>query len=253
MTVLQRNVLCAIGDGGAFTSRRVQATHGPRPNWYALIQQRYLREYHTLYGPVLALDRRGRQFFADSGITVPCLTAPGTVVDRAYRNDALQMLLNEGYTLEAHVYQSLGGTLRDRAVAEGKTPCSDVIVQTILQVPRAVAGRIAYDHGYRCQVTPLQYRPEGPSVDQLGYPLLYASIRGGGINLARLKRLYHLHRTDVGHWHHPLLLAVPQTRDLDLYVRRLEMERAASEAGLPRWRVGYPLVRLIPLPVPAEA
>ncbi len=253
MTTLQRNVLCTIGDAGAFTSRRVQASWGPRPNWYALIQQRYLREYQTLYGPVLGLDKKGRQFFAESGITVPCLTAPGTVVDRAYHNDALQILLNEGYAVDAHVYQSLGGTLRDRAVAEGKTPCSDVIVRTILEVPAAVAGRIALDHQGKYQVTPLEYRPEGPPVDQLGHPLLYASIRGGGISLARLKSLYHLHRFDVGHWHHPLLLAVPQTRGLDLYIRRLEMQRAASEAGLPCWRSGYPLVLLILLPVPAEA
>ncbi|OLV19220.1 hypothetical protein BOO71_0003451 [Deinococcus marmoris] len=234
----------------------MQATHSPRPNWYPLIEGQYLREYQTIYGPTLALASKGQRhltaagLLTPSGLPFPCLTGPATVVNRAYRNDALRILLNEGYTVDVHEYQMLGGDRYIKSIKAGKTGTTNVIVRTVLQVPTDVAGRIALDHHHRCHVTPLEFTPEGPVTNQLGHPLLYATISGGGISPAGIRALYHRHRLDIGHWHHPLLLAVPNPREVATYLRSLERERTLSETHLERWKVGFPLVRLIHVPVP---
>ncbi|QLG10694.1 hypothetical protein HLB42_07865 [Deinococcus sp. D7000] len=240
---LQSNVLAIVGVQGALTTRRVAADFGPRPLWHPLLTAGLLREYQTIYGPIVGLTDAGRRY--QEHLNCPYIASPSTAADRAYLNDALRVVLDAGYTIEDHDYQQAGGERRRQMLAAGQRPVTSVIVRTTLRVPEAVARDIYTDT--RRRIEPLHHIGGTYAPPQLGYPSLYASVRGGGINLPALKRLYKRHSLDTSDWHHPLLLAVPDLQVLQLYVRSLQVERWPNEQP---WPVGYPPVRLIHLPLP---
>ena len=242
---IEQGVLLWIGELGGVTSRRTQQVQGPRPNWHRLIRENYVREYSTVYGKVLGLTAKGRAVFKDQNF--PYLASPSTVVDRAYLNDALSILLGEGYKVAYVEHQRAspkqGGGLH-------RTPATtDVIVRTTLRVPERLADQIYADTRY--EVKPLEFvgGRNGVPVSQLGYPYLYASIRNGGITPAALKRLHKLHRFDIDQWHHPLLLAVPDPKEFHRLLRKLEIEYTQDSPS--HYRFGFSRVRLIRLPCPA--
>lgn len=239
----EKDVLHAVAKAGALTSRRVVEAYGPRPNWYGLLTDDLLTESGTLYGKVLHLTDRGHKLLAQPDL--PKLTSPSTAVDRAYQNDALRQLLADGYTVDKYEYQGAGGQQRAALLAQGRPPYTSAITSITLQVPRKVANQIYVDTRY--QVAPYIHRHDSQAQsEQRGHPRLYASIRGGGITLPALRKLYKRHYLDTSIWHHPLLLAVPDPRPLQMYLRALEVRR--KESG-EQWAIGYPLVRLIHLPL----
>ncbi|MFK7602085.1 hypothetical protein ACI3L1_07710 [Deinococcus sp. SM5_A1] len=245
LTSVQNSVLSIIGVQGALTSRRVIADYGPRPLWHPLLTQGLLREYQTIYGPVVGLTDAGRQH--QQHLNCPYIASPSTAADRAYLNDALSVVVGADYEIEAHDYQQAGGKRRHQLLAAGQPPTTSVIIRTTLRVPERVADNIYRDTHQR--VERLHYIGGSYAPAQLGYPYLYASIRGGGINLSALKRLYKRHSLDTATWHHPLLLAVPDLQVLQLYIRSLEVNRWPMKSQRP-WPVGFPPVRLIHLPLP---
>lgn len=238
----QIEVLCAVAAAGALTSRRVVQEYGPLPNWYRLLTERLLTESCTLYGKILHLTPRGHALLAQSNL--PKLWSASTAADRAYQNDALRTLLAEGYTVDEFEYQRAGGRQCAALEAQGKAPYTDAIISVTLQVPQAGAHLIYMDTWQ--QVQPLSHIT-GFAPAQLGHPRLYASIRGGGITLLALRKLYRRHRLDTAMWHHPLLLAVPDPQPLKQCLRAWEVERRQFASG---YRITYPLVRLIHLPLP---
>lgn len=238
-TERQWYALKAVGQAGALTSRRVQDEWGPRPNWYRLITDGYLNESHTLYGPVLSLTTRGHKVLAvGEHRTLPYLTGPATVADRAYLNDAIQLMDDEGYTVERTEYKGAGG-LRH----QGRY--TDQVTRTILRVPPRIEAQLRRDWGF---VHPLRPIPDGSYPEQLGYPSLYASISSGGIGLARLKSLYRRHEYHIHDWRHPLIVAVPDEDKMRAFLRGLEAQARRLNGSQPP--LGYGLVRLLCLPMP---
>ena len=239
LTAIQQCTLKAIGQAGALTSRRVQDEWGPRPNWYRLITDKYLKESHTMYGPVLSLTTRGHKVLAvGEHRPLPYLMGPATVADRAYLNDAIQLLGDKGYTVERTEYKGAGG-LRH----QGRY--TDQAIRTILRVPLRIEAQLRQGWGF---VHPLKQELDGSYPEQLGYPSLYASISSGGIGLARLKRLYRQHYLHIHDWRHPLIIAVPEEAKMRAYLRGLDAQARRLNGSQPP--LGYGLVRLLCLPMP---
>ncbi|BDP44824.1 hypothetical protein DAETH_47930 (plasmid) [Deinococcus aetherius] len=243
---VENEVLSKVFQAGALTTRRVTREHGPKPNWSRLLERGYLREVHTVYGPVLAATPLTRQLSAQQGVLLdaPYLAGPSAIADRAYQMDALALLAVEGYTLHRHEYR------RSTGVGLGAGRTSQILL-TVLRVPPRIEAQLSQDWGF-------VYAPKPDAWDihpeVLGYPNLYASISGRGIRLPRLRTLYRRHRFDIHVWRHPLLVAVPEEDSMRAFVRALEAERDELERTVPSPhpppRFPYPLVRFILLPVP---
>ncbi|WP_293910021.1 hypothetical protein [Deinococcus sp.] len=251
---VQDRVMVTVGQAGALTKRRVVTEHGPVPNWQVLLTNGWIKEYQTLYGPVLALSAKGRatllEYKTQLGIRyVPYLAGPGSVADRAFQNDALAVLREQGYVLQNHECKRSGGVTRGRASGR---PYTDQIVRSVFKVPPQELRVIEADWGNRLEV---HYNILRSHEAVQGYPFLYASIANGGIKLARLKALYAKHRRDIGIWHSPLLIAVPDEKNLRAYIREEETKRQRMIDKTHRefgGKVRAPLVlfKLIILPLP---
>jgi hypothetical protein len=167
---------------------------------------------------------------------------PATVGDRAYLNDAIRLLIDEGYAVERTDFKGAGG-LRHQG------QFTDQVTRTILRVPNRVETQL------RQMVGPMR-KPQanqfGMYPEELGYPSLYVSISSGGIGLARLKRLYRRHHIDIHTWHHPLIVAVPQEEKMRAFLRGLNARdrNLAASSGYPPFSFG--LVRLLHVPMPGR-
>lgn len=239
LTGIQQYALNVVGQAGALTSRRVQVECGPRPNWYRLITDRYLNESFTMYGPVLSLTTRGHKVLAVGGQrSLPYLMGPATVADRAYLNDAIQLMDDEGYTVERTEYKRAGGLKH-----QGRH--TDQVTRTILRVPPRLEIQLRPRWGY---VAAYNQNPDGSYDEKLGYPSLYASISSGGISLERLKSLYRQHHLDIHDWRHPLIVAVPEEIKMRAFLRGLNAQERRISRSL--GSLNYELVRLLCLPMP---
>ena len=233
---------------GAITTRRMISLRGPKPTWSRTIDLGYIREVHTVYGAVLSLGPVGRTNLKESDpqkyAKAPYLTGPNALLDRAYHNDALIILVGEGYKVHHKEYKVASGMGRT-AEAPGHT---SQIVSSTVRVPLAEAARIEED--WRLTVLKPQRTPSGEYPQVAGYPSLYASISGGGIRVERALALLRKHRLDLTEWRSPLLIVVP---DLDPYrdlQRRLDRAQAALRRSAPGPLGRYPDLRLIELPLP---
>ena len=223
---LHWTVLMAVAVAGALTTRRVIRVYGPKPNWQSLIEQKYLREYQTVYGPVLALSDKGRASYVDRPPEArhahwPYLSGPSTVADRAYQNDALATLTSQGYQVQRHEYKRAGQV---GAAARGNRKHTGQITRTVMQVPEPQLRALLAGWGEGISHLPSSMVATAP---RTGRPYLYASISNGGIKLPRLKALVKQHRGDVTHWHTPLLIAVPEEGDLRAYLRSIDARARA--------------------------
>jgi hypothetical protein len=247
-TAKERSVIREVVRSGALTSRRVIAEYGPMLMWSRTVELGYLREVHTIYGAVLGLGPVGRAAFKVSDpqayAKAPYLTGPNAVLDRAYRNDALLILIEEGYQRHHSEYKMASGMGR----VTGAPGFTSQIVSTTMRVPPAEAVRIEWD--WNLTVLKPKRTPSGEYPQVAGYPSLYASISGGGIRIERVRALLRRHRLDVTEWRSPLLIVVP---DLEPY-QDLQRRLARAQAVLRRTDPGplgrYPDLRLIELPLP---
>jgi hypothetical protein len=72
----------------------------------AALEDKYIRQMHTLYGPVVLLTPEGE---AVCGHPQPIrLTGPDAVTDRAYQNDARLVMEQAGYRVHAYRYKRHG-------------------------------------------------------------------------------------------------------------------------------------------------
>ncbi|GAQ23938.1 hypothetical protein DEIGR_400071 [Deinococcus grandis] len=206
-TDTERAVMGAILEVGALTSRRVQATYGPRPNWHRLITERQLREVRTIYGPVLTPTEAVHEKVESTGR----LRGPGSLADRAYMLDAIDLVAQHGYRFVSHDYK--GGQVPGTTTAH--------ITRTRIEVSREEMERL---------VDWASDRP-GPLPKALGRTWLYARCSGGGMQASDLRRILKAteeqnrpkeYSTDhVQVLHAPLLFVVPAEDDaLRAYARR---------------------------------
>lgn len=248
ITALRRaemDVLRAVADAGAITTRRITEQVAIRPNWYRLLEFQLLTELHTLYGAVLIIAVNRREQVQDLlGLTdMPYVAGPAVAADRAYQNDALQLLETEGYELDHCDYK--------RTALNGIVKPTSIVTRAVLRIPRSLEQLMKYDYpGQRVAPPQFDYLSGMPEV--YGYPSLYATVANGGVSLARLKRLYRSHEHDIHIWRHPLIVAVPDDRPYRAYLRKLDVERSIAEegAGLYPLHYRYGLIRLLVLPIP---
>lgn len=251
---IQARVFWAVADAGALTTRRIVEEFGPKPNWQKLITDQHLREYLTVYGPVLALGQTARRYFArhpgavEQG-PVPYIAGPSAVADRAYQQDVLKALTGQGYTVHHHEYKRTGQV---GSAARTGRKTTDQILRTVVEVPPQQMRVLAIDwRGLK------PYHRDGwgmyPKV--VGYPYLYASIAHGGIKLPKLKALYRQHKADIDSWRSPLLVAVPDEQELRAFIRAEESKRqrlhkkVMTAAGKPNLQL-YDAIQLVILPPP---
>ena len=251
---LRRKVLISVGVAGALTTRRVIGMYGPKINWQSLLDRHYLKEYQTLYGPVLAVGPWGRTGYLtrppDSDLGHwPYIAGPTTVADRAFQNDAFSLLTDQGYVVKHHDYKRSG---KVGTAARKGTGHTDQIIRTVMQVPDLKLRGLITTWG------PGEHYSSDPKTHYLrprGHPYLYASISNGGIGLTRLRALIRTHAADVNHWHSPLLVAVPEEGDLRSYLRGLDHKDRSLHDRTEREFPGSPKpfrskVQLIILPLP---
>jgi len=251
LTECQKKVFNTVLKTGALTSRRITAQYGPKPNWQALILQKYLTEYQTDYGAVLALGSRARTYLRENPQRThyPYIAGPSTVADRAYQNDALKVLTDQGYQVHHHDYKRAGAV--GQAARQGRDT-TDQILRTVMQLPPA---RLAMLQGTWGDEGIYRADQWGIYPQVVGYPLVYASIANGGIKLPKLKALFKRHLRDIHCWRTPLLIAVPEEGNLRAYIRAEETRnRRELEEGMKAGRLRdlpiYSLIKLIILPLP---
>lgn len=242
-------VFMGIARAGALTTRHVIQRFGPKPNWQLLLDHHWLKEYQTPYGPVIALNVKGRELAQEKLVHVPYVAGPASVADRAYQNDALEVLTARGYTLHHHDYKKAGRV--GKAAQEGR-PFTDQILRSVVQVPPEQMRTLVIHWG-----PGVAYQPErgGSHTRAVGHPFLYASISSGGIKLIKLRALYQKHKAAIDSWRTPLLIAVPQEGDLRAFVRAVEAQHRRKLEKPERERrswdcPAYSCIELIILPVP---
>lgn len=249
-------VLRDVRQHGALTTRRLVRDHGPKMTWDALIRDGYLRTARTMYGEVVGLSKATYQFFryqnedADDPADqrVDYLTGPTLLADRAFQNDALEILEREGYRVIARQYVNKQKKVVGNGRPEGH------IVSYMLRVPAHVAELMAQN---KFPVKPFDWRQDYHHLGQTGYPSLYASIGNGGIKSARLRALLRAHEEGPPAWKHPLIVALPQDHDTHDVLRHVALKHAdSSSEGSGIWtgwsyikeRQGIPRLRIIELP-----
>lgn len=217
MSYCARRVLDSILREGPQTTRSLIARYGPKPNWQSLLSPKCLVEHHTSYGRIIGPSRQ----LCDLDVTMPHLVAPSSAADRAYQQDAIRLLKTQGYVFTRREYKRSG--------LRGKVHRTDQATRIHMRAPEA-------DHTW----------PPPTRDDErcAGYPYLYASISGGGIKEAQIRRLIKLHDWDIQCWDHPLIVAVPDAGALRHYHRHLLAHSKLDFSEGP--------LKLIELPLPTE-
>lgn len=254
LTTTQRAVLEHVKRQGARTTRRLVDEYGPKPHWMVLQRERWLTAYETLYGQVMGLGPQARSHYAALGVAVPYLAAPASVTDRAYQNDAIEHLKQQGYEVVDWQHKAQAKTFGQ----PGRTT-TDHIVRHVLRVPELQLRSIEWairgpSHYPAYQVLTRKGNEAVP-----GYPSLYATVAHGGLTLAGIKRLLHRHKGDIDRWRAPLIIAVPDERPFRSYLRTAEQkalrdhEEVHRSSRTPTSVHLVPRVLLIELPLPGQS
>ncbi|GGL89918.1 hypothetical protein GCM10010840_29910 [Deinococcus aerolatus] len=198
--------------------------------WYGLNIAGLVRIYQSSYGPVVGLTDQGRAYARITLPSVPFLNAPASVANRAYLNDALELLYRQGYK-----------------------PSDDP--PTSRRYPHSPTGRTHTDEIISCTVripdnayANVSYRPSRGSHSVLynpytrpGQPRLYASIANGGITPKQGETYLKRHKHHITSWQTPLLLVVPNPAPFESLLARQHKVGGIAH---------HPTLRLITLPVP---
>ncbi|MFW8627638.1 hypothetical protein [Deinococcus sp. ME38] len=244
-TDTELEILEAIESAGALTSRRIEENFGPRPNWHRLLKDGMLKETKTVYGPALTLSAAHADRLGIDGR----LSGAGPIADRAYMNDAVETLVNQGYTWLRFDFKR-GPTLGTH---------TSHIVRALMRVPPGDLRRIRAEWP-RHAASQDARRPSHSSVDalkgKLGEVYLYARCSGGGIQPPEIRRLLKRHYHDLLEWRSPLLLVVPKDEGaLRTFVRGHLAKKEAAHAkfektGLSQPHAHIPDFTLITQPLP---
>lgn len=225
--------LKTFGVHGAYTLRRLHAAHPEDTalqGWEELLNLGHLRIYHTLYGQVLGLTDTGRALARRTDTSVVYLSAPSSVANRAYQNDALLLLFREGYGYGLDAWQTRGAPRK-----QGPRKHTDEIIRHCLRLPPAAmqrASELPYFGSHSVLSRPWH---------RVGQPSLYATISNGGITRDQAQQYLRRHSSAMRAWRAPLHLAVPDPARLECLCSW------NTPRSLP---YGHPSVRLIHLPVP---
>lgn len=208
-TEAELTVLVLLRDQGALTTRRVILECGPKRYWQSLLSGGWLNEFYTLYGSVLGLTNKSRHYILTRWGRAEYLNAPSTCANRAYEQDAVQLLRAHGYTPISFLLQTVDTGIGKRS----RQPAYQVMQ---LPLDDLFALEAAWDRSREFNL----YGPKSQPA-AIGYPYLYASIANGGISLPQLKRLFRKHQRDIMRWRTPLLIAVPDEAPCRDYVRTI--------------------------------
>lgn len=236
-TDTETQVFWGVARWCALFSRTIMADGLLKPHWHRLIEDGHLVEYRTDHGAVVALSRRGHALARDlrPGETFDRLGSASTLAGRAYHNEALLHLQDEGYTPLQAQYKGASSCIN-------ATHTSQVLSQQV-EVPREELDRL----------TELWGRGAPTTAHLIGRPLLYAYRHG--LNVRRLKALQARHKHDVDRWRHPLIIAVPDEGELRPYVRahlheeRLRLDRQFGVGMLHGRAHRYSDIRVLIVPV----
>lgn len=255
-TDTESDVFWAVLDAGALTTRTIIKKWGPKPNWLGLVKSKRLQEVNTIYGSVITVGDIGHEEverrFPDEVTKLIYLKGPSAIADRAYQQDALITLTQQGYTIYAHEYKRASPmVMRHR---DSRRPWTHQIVSTCLRVPEIEAQLLASRWGQRVKQIGDIIGVEAHE-HRLGYPYLYATISGGGKSQQWVEAMYKRAATWSSDWRSPMLIVVP---DLALHrniLRRVAAEQKANEdfdrkSAAPSYLGSYPVLRFIEQPLP---
>ena len=258
LTDFESEVFWYCADGGGRTTQSVIKRWGPKPKWSRLIERRYLRTVDTVYGEVLGVADAGRDMvrceYPEDFKKLPYLMAPNTLADRAYQQDAITALEQEGYTVHYHTYKTASPLVtRHRG---GERPSTHQITGTCLRVPETEAQILVLRWNQHVKMSQ-ELSNEDIYAPQLGFPSLYATISGGGLSTQRVKALYQQASLQSSDWRSPMLVVVPDLSQHRDVLRRVSAEQAANKLAdlnsQPRTHHGsYAVMRLIEQPLPSR-
>lgn len=198
--------------------------------WYGLKDAGLVRIYHSSYGPVVGLTDQGRAHARTMLSYVPYLNAPASVANRAYLNDALELLYHQGYKTSADP-----PICRRYPHSPTGRKYTDEIISCTIRIPDDAYANVSYQPS-RGSHSAL-YRP----YTRPGQPILYASIANGGITPKQGETYLKRHKHHITSWQTPLLLVVPDPAPFaSLLARQYKVGGIAH----------HPTLRLITLPVP---
>ncbi|WP_147363219.1 hypothetical protein [Deinococcus sp. RM] len=199
----------------ALTTRRITADHGPRPNWKRLLDNHWLEEVQTTYGPVLALTKQAYDHLPSQSR----LTGPNSLADRAYMMDAVRMLEGQGYEWLDWDYKLYQDTKR----------CTAHITRARMRAPQTEMRRLI---AYFGDPGPPRLAPSGVPEERLGEIWLYARCSGGGVQATELRKLLKLHGSHITYsWRSPLLIVTPEESGALRHLVRRTNARAAQNHG----------------------
>lgn len=241
LTAVQVAVVQAVRHLGAVTARRLERDHALKAAWEVLIRERWLESHDSVHGELIALGGHARTHCTAQNMYAPYLTSPSAVLDRAFQNDALELLVSEGYVVVDAVYKKATGISRARS---GRLVTAQVL-HHILRVPNCEPP-----DGYARAPRDMKERVRG-------HPILYATVSGGGMSEQRLLRLLKTHDTAIqAYWRSPLLIALPDPAAVRRVVREANTRQQRAVDDIERQFPHHAgngvktLVRLVHVPHP---
>lgn len=230
-----------------------EALHGP--GWRGLVRSNLVLVHHGLMGEVATLSPEGLGLCQQRGQHAYRLLAPGAATDRAFQVATVRRLLREGCIgwPELSIYKR-------RSAGLGQRGYTSVITALAVQTsaahheawgrPRLTYQELldAYDGSHP------PYNRDGIYQALHGMPLCYATISNGGIKLPAIKRIYkhHAKQWHFAHWHHGVIIAVPEeTPDIRHFVRGVNAQ-ARREPLVHKGRTypAYDHLVIVEVPVP---
>lgn len=216
---------------GAVTHKRLDQRHGP--SWHALLDQDYVRTRRTVMGRVVTLTPTLLPAIKDVGwkpTRIP--QSPSTIVNRAYLTEAILLLENLRYKIDFDDarWSQAGSVLATKQ--ERKLEPAHVVYMGV-RIPQEMGERRGINIG----------KVVKSSVVREGMPRLYATISGGGVTPAKVKRLVTENSGYCAYWRHPVIVAVPELTPALVRLARRVNAAKEWEPGLPErlWLLHVPL------------
>ncbi|GHF61082.1 hypothetical protein HNQ07_004110 [Deinococcus metalli] len=200
-------------------------------SWHGLQDAHLIQVYQTTYGSVVGLTDHGRAHARTFLSDVPDLSAPASVANRAYLNDALRLLYSRGYKPSTDP-----PTFRKYPHSPTRQTHTSEIISCTIRIPDSAYADVSYrpSRAPHSMLHLPYFRP--------GQPRLYASIATGGITPKQGEVYLKRHKHHLLYWQTPLLLVVPDPAPFaSLLARQVKI------GGIHH----HPNLQLITLPIPS--